>query len=103
MAAQSDGAKSVVIVPIGFLSDHVEVIYDLDVEAKAVADELGLVMVRACTAGTHPRVIEMLRLLIAERMSDAPERLALGNEGPAHDVCPADCCPSGRPGQSNHA
>ena len=95
-AAKQDGLRSVVLVPIGFLSDHVEVIYDLDVEAKSIADELGLVMVRAPTAGTHPRVIEMLRLLIAERMSDAPDRSAVGHEGPAHDVCPADCCPSGK-------
>jgi ferrochelatase len=92
-AAAHDGLRSVVLVPIGFLSDHVEVIYDLDVEAKSIADELGLVMVRAATAGTHPRVIEMLRFLIAERMSDAPHRLAVGRDGPSHDVCPADCCP----------
>jgi ferrochelatase len=84
--------RSVVLVPIGFLSDHIEVLYDLDIEAKAVAEELGLVMVRAGTAGTHPRVVEMLRLLIAERMADSPQRLSLGADGPAQDVCPPSCC-----------
>jgi ferrochelatase len=91
-AAREEGFKSVVLVPIGFLSDHVEVIYDLDVEAKAVAEELGIVTVRAGTVGTHPRVIEMFRLLIEERISDSPTRLSIGPDGPAHDVCPADCC-----------
>jgi ferrochelatase len=92
-AARGQGLSSAVLAPIGFLSDHVEVIYDLDIEARAVAEELGIVTVRAGTAGTHPRVVEMFRLLIAERMSDSPQRLSLGPDGPAHDVCPVECCP----------
>jgi ferrochelatase len=88
---KESGASDVVVVPIGFLSDHVEVLYDLDTEAKAVASELGLNMVRAATVGSHPRFIRMIRQLIEERVSGAP-RLALGPLGPSHDVCPADCC-----------
>jgi ferrochelatase len=93
-AATHEGVRSVVLAPIGFLSDHIEVLYDLDIEAKAVADELGLTMVRAGTVGTHPSVINMFRLLIAERTTDSPQRLYLGGDGPAHDVCPPDCCPA---------
>jgi ferrochelatase len=86
------GCQDVVVVPIGFISDHLEVLYDLDVEAKRVCDELGIKMVRAATVGTHPRFVRMIRELIEERMSDSPNRLALGNIGPDHDVCPDDCC-----------
>ena len=86
------GVKSVVVLPIGFVSDHLEVKFDLDTEAKELADELGMHMVRAATAGTHPRFIQMIRELIEERMSDHPNRLALGDQGPSHDVCPVDCC-----------
>ena len=52
-------------------------------------------MVRAATVGTHPKFVEMIRLLIQERLSDNPTRLALGKFGPSHDVCPVDCCLSG--------
>jgi ferrochelatase len=88
---ESGATSDVVVVPIGFLSDHVEVLYDLDTEANAVASELGLNMVRAATVGSHPRFIQMIRQLIEERVSGTP-RLALGALGPSHDVCPADCC-----------
>lgn len=81
-----------VVVPIGFVSDHMEVVYDLDVEARQLCGELGINMVRAATVGTHPRFVRMIRELIEERMTDAPQRLALGSIGPAHDVCPDDCC-----------
>jgi ferrochelatase len=87
-----EGVREVVIVPIGFISDHMEVVFDLDTEAKQLCDELGVNMVRAATVGTHPRFIQMIRELIEERLSDAPIRLALGNLGPSHDVCPVDCC-----------
>ena len=86
------GAQDVVVMPIGFISDHLEVLYDLDTEAQQLADELGLHMVRAATVGTHARFITMIRELITERMSDHPQRLALGSYGPSHDVCPVDCC-----------
>jgi ferrochelatase len=55
----------VVLVPIGFISDHMEVVYDLDTQARQVCDQLGIQMVRARTAGTHPRFIRMIRDLVA--------------------------------------
>lgn len=82
----------VVVVPIGFTSDHLEVLYDLDKEARQMCDELGIHMVRAGTVGTHARFIRMIRELIVERMSVSPVRPALGKLGPKEDVCPDDCC-----------
>jgi ferrochelatase len=79
------GAR-VVIAPIGFLSDHMEVLYDLDYEAKHVCEELGITMVRAGTVGTHPVFIKMLGELIRARMA--------GEFTEWPDVCPADCCPA---------
>ena len=88
------GVRNVVVMPLGFISDHLEVLYDLDTEAQALADELGMRMVRAATVGTHPVFIGMLRHLIAERLSRGEEKLAIGQFGPNHDVCPLDCCPA---------
>ena len=85
--------RDVVIVPIGFISDHMEVIYDLDTEAKQTADGLGLNLIRAATVGTHPRFVQMIRELIVERTSDTSDRPTLGSLGPVPDICPADCCP----------
>ena len=85
------GAKDVIVVPVGFISDHMEVMYDLDHEAADLAEELGLGFVRAGTVGTHPRFVQMIRELVQERIGGT-ERLALGTLGPSHDVCPADCC-----------
>jgi len=90
-ARHAAGVRSVVIVPIGFLSDHVEILYDLDTEARAVCDELGVRMVRARTVGSHPAFVAMIRELILERTAGVPRR-ALGTRGPGHDVCPVDCC-----------
>lgn len=87
----------VVIAPIGFLSDHVEILWDLDVEARAICQELGLNMVRAGTVGNHPSFVRMIRQLIVERIEGGP-REALGVLGASHDVCPIDCClPPARP------
>jgi protoporphyrin/coproporphyrin ferrochelatase len=85
------GAKYVVLSPVGFISDHMEVIYDLDVEAKRVAAGLGISLVRAATAGTHPLFVKMIRELILERMENTPARF-LGALGPSHDVCSPTCC-----------
>jgi ferrochelatase len=93
--AKAEGVSDIVIVPIGFVSDHVEVIYDLDIEAGAVCDALGINMERAGTVGTHPRFIRMIRELIVERIEGRSERPALGTLRPSHDVCSVDCCPSG--------
>jgi len=77
-----NGVRDVVCSPLGFLSDHMEVMYDLDYEAAAVAGELGINFVRAGTAGTHPAVIAMLAELIAQRQrEDLP-------------LCAPDCCPA---------
>ena len=95
---KANGTTDVVVAPIGFVCDHLEVTLDLDVEAKERADELGLNMVRAATVGTHPAFIGMIRDLVRERMTENPVRTALGRQGPSHDFCPSDCCPSGRPG-----
>jgi protoporphyrin/coproporphyrin ferrochelatase len=87
-------APAAVIAPIGFISDHMEVLYDLDTEATQVCAELRLPMVRAGTVGTHPKFVTMIRELIAERMNGAGDRVALGALGASHDVCPEDCCPA---------
>lgn len=86
------GLRDLIIVPIGFISDHMEVLYDLDTEVKALCEQLGVNLQRAPTVGDHPRFVRMIRELIVERMSSAPCRLALGGMGPSHDVCPPDCC-----------
>jgi protoporphyrin/coproporphyrin ferrochelatase len=92
------GVRDVVVHPIGFLSDHLEVLYDLDEQARTTARELGLNMVRAATVGTHPRFVGMLRELIQERLDPALERRAAGAFPASHDVCPVDCClPPARP------
>ncbi len=88
------GVECVVVHPVGFLSDHMEVLFDLDEEAQQVADEVGLQMVRSGTVGTHPRFVSMLCQLIDERLKDGAERLAVGEYGPNHDICPVDCCPA---------
>ncbi len=84
--------QNLVIVPIGFVSDHMEVIYDLDDEAAKLCEERGIAMERTATVGTHPEFIKMICSLVKERMSENPQREALGEMGPWHDVCPADCC-----------
>jgi ferrochelatase len=94
-ALAAAGTTAVVAAPIGFVSDHLEVAYDLDVAARAVAAELGLVFVRAATVGTAPEFVAGIRALVAERTRGAP-RQALGELGADHDVCPVGCCPNPR-------
>ena len=93
-AKETDSHPAVVICPVGFTSDHMEVLYDLDTEAQDLCSELRLPMVRAATVGTHPRFITMIRELMMERMDPTAPRRALGTMGPSHDVCPLDCCPA---------
>ena len=90
---QKNLASAVVIAPISFISDHMEVLYDLDVEARQVCDSLALPMVRAKTVGVHPKFIAMIRELILER-TEGVERRALGSLGPRQDICAEDCCPA---------
>jgi protoporphyrin/coproporphyrin ferrochelatase len=89
------GAGDVVLAPIGFVSDHMEIIYDLDTEARALCQELGLNMIRAATAGTHPAFIEMIRELILERIDPETPRRSVGVDGPRGDVCRPGCCALG--------
>ncbi|MFF7655148.1 ferrochelatase [Streptomyces sp. NPDC007983] len=101
------GVPAAVMVPIGFVSDHMEVKYDLDTEAAAKAAELGLPVARASTVGADPRFAAAVRDLLLERAATerfaagdgpvAPERCALGALGPSHDSCPVGCCPARSP------
>jgi ferrochelatase len=88
------GVREVVVVPVGFVSDHVEVRYDLDVEAAATAARVGIRLARAGTVGTGESFVSMVRDLVQERegAGTGPPK-ALGGDGPSHDVCPLGCCP----------
>jgi protoporphyrin/coproporphyrin ferrochelatase len=88
-----DLASAVVLAPISFVSDHMEVLYDLDVEAKDLCDDLRLPMSRAKTVGVHPKFVAMIRELIMERATGAEKRF-LGLLGARQDVCAEDCCPA---------
>lgn len=92
----AEGAAGVVLIPVGFVSDHMEVVYDLDTEALATAEKLGLPARRAASAGTHPAFVTALRELVVERAAaergEDVERPALGVRGPSHDCCPVGCC-----------
>jgi len=99
------GTRAVVVIPAGFVSDHIEVRHDLDVEAAETADSLGLAFARAATPGTSPRFASMITELVRERtaLSDstvsdntspggAVVAAALGHLGVPSQTCPADCC-----------
>jgi ferrochelatase len=88
------GHKRVLIAPIGFISDHMEVLYDLDTEAADLCRRLGVDMARSATVGTAPEFVSMVRELIAERAWSLPDRCAIGLLPASHDVCPIDCCPA---------
>ncbi|MGA9996569.1 MAG: ferrochelatase, partial [Pyrinomonadaceae bacterium] len=89
---KTSGTTDVIIAPVGFISDHMEVVYDLDTEARHVCEEIGLNMIRAATVGTHPVFIRMIRELILERTTPNFERRALGTRGTQPDDCALDCC-----------
>ncbi|GLF98878.1 ferrochelatase [Streptomyces yaizuensis] len=95
------GAPAAVMVPIGFVSDHMEVLYDLDTEATAKAAELGLPVRRSATVGADPRFATAVRELLLERAAtergSAVERCALGALGASYDLCPVGCCPARTP------
>ncbi|MEU8772337.1 ferrochelatase [Streptomyces sp. NPDC048606] len=100
-ALHGAGAPAAVMVPIGFVSDHMEVLYDLDTEATAKAAELGLPIARSATVGADPRFAEAVRDLLleraaAERGEDA-RRCALGLLGASPDRCAVGCCPTRAP------
>jgi ferrochelatase len=95
-----EGAPGAVIIPVGFVSDHMEVRHDLDTEAADAARELGLPLARAATPWYHPQFRELVVDLVRERLEDRPyaARAALGPLGPSTDECPAGCCVFNRPG-----
>ncbi len=96
----TDGVSRVVLVPIGFVSDHMEVIYDLDTEAMETAERLGMKAVRAATAGIDPRFVAMVRKLVLERAAaergEQPARPAVGSMPAGPDLCGAGCCANPR-------
>ena len=96
----AEGVRAVVVVPVGFLSDHMEVLWDLDTEAKESAEEAGLAFVRVPTPGSHHRFVEGLVDLVVERQRGTPpsERPALTDLGPWFDVCRPGCCENVRAG-----
>ncbi|MEZ5092473.1 ferrochelatase [Nocardioides sp.] len=94
------GTRAVVLVPVGFVSDHMEVVYDLDTEALVTADKLGLAAARAATPGVDPRFVALVRELVLERAAaergELPARSAVGALPAGHDRCPAGCCVNAR-------
>jgi ferrochelatase len=93
--AAAAGMRAAVVVPIGFISDHVEVAWDLDNEARETCDGLGVRMIRIATPGTHPAFVAALVDLVEERLAGSPA-LALSPLGPWPGVCAAGCCANPR-------
>ena len=85
-------ASAIVIAPISFVSDHMEVLYDLDIEARQLCDSIGLPMTRAKTVGVHPKFVAMIRELIVERMDARTIRQSAGTLGVRPDQCAENCC-----------
>ena len=92
-ALHEGGVRDVALVPLGFVSDHMEVIHDLDDEAAGAARAMGMRLVRTPTVGTHPAFVEMITELIRERLDPKAPRRALGSSDSWPDACPATCCP----------
>ncbi|MGN6327042.1 ferrochelatase [Pseudolysinimonas sp.] len=95
-----EGVEAVVIVPLGFVSDHMEVLWDLDTEATETAEGHGLIAIRTPTPGTHPAYVRGLVDLVMERVQGVPtaDRPALTELGPWFDVCRPGCCENARLG-----
>ena len=96
----SAGEVAAVLVPVGFVSDHMEVVYDLDTEALATAEKVGLEVRRAATPGSDPRFVAAVRDLLLERAAvergEDVTRAAVGEIGPLWDRCPVGCCANPR-------
>jgi ferrochelatase len=93
--AADSGKKGVIVIPIGFISDHVEVVWDLDNEAKQIAQERGLAFYRVATPGIAAEFVEAISQLVEERIKNGP-KLALSKLGPWPDFCAVGCCPNAR-------
>jgi ferrochelatase len=91
-ALAGQGVTAVVVCPSGFVSDHIEVLWDLDNEARATAADLGMLFARASTAGVHPAFVAAIRELVQEHVAGVEPR-ALGSLGLCGIDCPAGCCP----------
>lgn len=95
-ALADKGVPSVVLAPIGFLSDHMEVAFDLDVEALTRSRQLGIAAARAATVGTHPDFVDTVIDLLVERAAaergETVTRASIGAPGPAPDYAPQNCC-----------
>lgn len=89
------GKQAVIVVPIGFISDHVEVVWDLDNEARGIAEKHGLSFLRVATPGFAKEFVEGVSQLVEERIENGP-KLALSNLGPWSDFCAVGCCPNSR-------
>ena len=89
---KGDGYTQLVVAPVGFISDHLEVVYDLDRQAKERCDALGITMVRAGTAGLHPSMVSMFRELIEEQIRPGTKPRVYGNGAAWPAACPPDCC-----------
>ena len=89
-----DGITEVLVHPLGFVADHMEVLFDLDTQASGIAKNSGINMVRTPTVGTHPRFVSMLVDLVEEAAGLRADRPALGDAGPRPDICSVDCCPA---------
>jgi ferrochelatase len=88
---EEGNTNDILIHPVGFVSDHMEVLFDLDTEAKDLCEELGINMVRSLAVGVHPKFVSMIAELVRERIAGAEKR-AIGEMPANWDVCPQDCC-----------
>ncbi len=88
----SRGTTAVAVVPLGFISDHMEVLFDLDTQAADTASELGLDYIRVPTVGVAPRFISMIRELLQEQINPSSQKLWLGSDGPWPSNCPDNHC-----------
>jgi len=97
-ALAGEGCTTAVVVPIGFVSDHMEVLWDLDTQARATAADADLPMVRVATPGSDPRMVAMVGELVRERLDGVPpeQRPRVGALGASPDRCAAGCCPNPR-------
>ena len=94
------GTQELVVHPLGFVADHMEVLFDLDTQSAAAAKEAGVKMVRTPTVGTHPRFVSMLVDLVEEAAGLRADRPSLSKSGPRPDKCNSQCCPAPtRPGR----
>ena len=91
-ALHGRGVREVAVVPFGFVSDHMEVVWDLDHEASAIAAELGMRFYRVQTVGEHPSFVAMLRELVEERLGRVQTRRTISGSAPRPDRCAPDCC-----------